>query len=405
MTSLRPPFFCELLEENAEEDWLLVDAQIFVPKQLHGTETAGKESVPRSSQPSLFECLTWSDSREPELATKSTPPSPFPASVYNDREENLENQNSTTEMRFAFGNIKGFKEKKTLQAKVVPEEDAIALKTASVSAASVVPQPPIKKKLATKFAPPKVTIPVPPEPAVKEEAGAGTGTGTGTGTGAGTCAGTGAEVEAVVEVTKSAAQVDAEKIIKLAKLAAAKCKMPLLCEWRAMKRPPAACDCVVDALLILIEGETKDFSLKRKQAMFKSTDFFKKCADFDAVNNISKKQIRKLSPLFADPNFNEESQKKRSLLMVYMYHWVFNVVKGNRMFHGEEMLVSCVRAEEEVPVPAPIPVPVPTAPTPRSTEANNEAKKSALKKAQEVKVSERSERALMKNEHTSIRAY
>jgi len=103
-------------------------------------------------------------------------------------------------------------------------------------------------------------------------------------------------------------------------------------ELKALAQPPDACKEVAKAVLILKQGEKKNHAWPNAQKMLNNpAKFIAEVQSFDG-NSIDEWKLEALKPLLAEPFFNFEVMKGKSLAAAYLCSWIVNIVNYNAIY-------------------------------------------------------------------------
>ncbi len=105
-----------------------------------------------------------------------------------------------------------------------------------------------------------------------------------------------------------------------------------LTELKSMSKPPPGVEDVTKAVLMMIEGEYKNFKWDRAKKMMSNVEqFLQSLKTFDA-ENMGDNLIAKLEPICNKPTFTYEAMQKKSFAAANLCNWVTNIYKYNRIF-------------------------------------------------------------------------
>ena len=146
-------------------------------------------------------------------------------------------------------------------------------------------------------------------------------------------------------------QARQEKELESAKPALAAAKEAVDCldknslaELKSFKKPPPGVDIVTQACLIMLTGETKNFSWGNAKKMMSSVDvFLNDLKNYDG-DNIPKDILDRVIPLLQNPNFNADKMRKKSQAAANLCNWVVNIVAYHQMYVKVKPLVEALEA-------------------------------------------------------------
>jgi dynein heavy chain len=100
-------------------------------------------------------------------------------------------------------------------------------------------------------------------------------------------------------------------------------------ELKALGSPPEACVVVAKAVLILKQGEKKNHAWPNAQKMMGNPKkFIDDIVAFDG-DNIDDWKLHALEPILAEPFFNFETMKNKSIAAAYLCGWIVNIIIYN----------------------------------------------------------------------------
>jgi dynein heavy chain len=103
-------------------------------------------------------------------------------------------------------------------------------------------------------------------------------------------------------------------------------------ELKALGSPPEACVVVAKAVLILKQGEKKNHTWPNAQKMMGNPKkFIEDIVAFDG-DNIDEWRLEAIKPILAEPYFNFEVMKGKSIAAAYLCGWIVNIVIYNTIF-------------------------------------------------------------------------
>ena len=103
-------------------------------------------------------------------------------------------------------------------------------------------------------------------------------------------------------------------------------------ELKSFSKPPAGVDKVTTALLIMIKGETKDFSWENAKKMMAKVDAFKEKLETYKGENIDEAVVKKVQPILDDPEFTFTNMKSKSSAAANLCNWVINIINYNGIY-------------------------------------------------------------------------
>ena len=144
------------------------------------------------------------------------------------------------------------------------------------------------------------------------------------------------------------AQADEELAAALPAMEAAKeavncLTKPAIQELKSLGKPPVECTEVTKAVLILLKNEKKNLDWKSAQRMMNNPgQFLDEVAQFNA-DNIPEWVLELVGPVIAQPFFNYETMKGKSVAAAYLTNWVVNIIGYNRIYKKVAPLMAKVK--------------------------------------------------------------
>jgi hypothetical protein len=144
-------------------------------------------------------------------------------------------------------------------------------------------------------------------------------------------------------------QVRQEKELEIAKPALAAAKEAVDCldknslaELKSFKKPPPGVDIVTQACLIMLTGETKNFSWLNAKKMMSSVDTFLNDLKTYDGDNIPRNILDRVIPLLQNPSFNADQMRKKSKAAANLCNWVVNIIAYHQMYVKVKPLVEAL---------------------------------------------------------------
>ena len=159
--------------------------------------------------------------------------------------------------------------------------------------------------------------------------------------------------KAAAEASKIEAQADGDlKIAQPALNAAIEAVNCLdknsLTELKGFSNPPAGVDKITMAVLIMVDGEKKNFGWDRAKKMMAKVDAFLDKLQNYKGEDIPDDVIKKVQPLLADPAFNYDTMKKKSSAAANLCNWVINIVAFNGIYKKVKPLMQSLEEARAV---------------------------------------------------------
>jgi dynein heavy chain len=106
----------------------------------------------------------------------------------------------------------------------------------------------------------------------------------------------------------------------------------MLTELKSFASVPAGVDLVTSAVLILVEGEYKNFKWERAKKMMANVDQFKQKLVNYKAEEMSEEDIKRLDPFLSNEIFDAKIMESKSAAAANLCNWVINIVRYNRIY-------------------------------------------------------------------------
>ena len=118
---------------------------------------------------------------------------------------------------------------------------------------------------------------------------------------------------------------------------------PAIQELKSLGKPPVECTEVTKAVLILLKNEKKNLDWKSAQRMMNNPgQFLEEVAQFNA-DEIQDWVLDLVGPVIAQPFFNYETMKGKSVAAAYLTNWVVNIIGYNKIYKKVAPLMAKVK--------------------------------------------------------------
>lgn len=115
-----------------------------------------------------------------------------------------------------------------------------------------------------------------------------------------------------------------------------------LTELKSLSKPPSGVEKVTMAVLMLVKGETKNFSWENAKKMMAKIDAFKSTLETFKGETIPSDIVLKVEPILMDPNFSYDKMKAKSLAAANLCVWVINIVSYNKVYRKVKPLMDAL---------------------------------------------------------------
>lgn len=125
-----------------------------------------------------------------------------------------------------------------------------------------------------------------------------------------------------------------------------------LTELKSMTKPPAGVEKVTTAVLMMVKGETKNFSWDNAKKMMAKVDAFKSTLENYKGETIPAEIVSRVEPILDDPNFTFEKMKSKSLAAANLCVWVINIITFHKVYRKVKPLMDALDGAKQAKVEA-----------------------------------------------------